>query len=109
MADAISGRVLGHFARRVFSSVFFGGLKNSVVRAIAISHIDGRQSNIVSKVFNVEYVEPDSSEGEAEELGPQDQGLGSDGHSVYSDNAENFKLDMGSRKQLRDQWHGFRA
>lgn len=77
------------------------------VRAIAISHIDGRQSNIVSKVFNVEYVEPDSSDGEefSEENLQNEHHGGSDGQgSMYSDNAENFKLELNERKKLRDQW-----
>lgn len=64
------------------------------IRAVAISHIDGRESNINSKVFHVAHVDPDTSEYE-ESLDNEDS---------YEDNASNFKLDLNDRKNLRDQW-----
>lgn len=38
-----------------------------VIRAVAVSFIDGRESHINSKVYNVEYVEPDTTDDDLEE------------------------------------------
>jgi len=95
------------------------------IRAIAISQIDGRESFISSKVFNVEYVEPDTTDdesvqgelydhrtGRGKRRGrsrsggrghSQDRQLGSDGHSPASD-GHNQNYTGIDRKTLNDQW-----
>ena len=87
------------------------------IRAVAISHIDGRESFVSSKTFYVEYEAPDTSDDEnnsqTEEnnVSPEvDDGYVETNapdlrQSVASDNLENFqKVDLRDRKRVNDMW-----